>query len=227
MHKEGIMQNAAAYFSAALKEAADPRSQHAEDNSSCSSCWKDLRRSFISGISSRQGQKQIHILLPRAFFELYYGDLRILFGCLVPCVVILTVNILTSIQNLSLSIYDDCLLFSCHVLHEKLPWPLHRYCGAVVSLKLSLLQAEQVQLLQPFLTGQMLQSPDHPGGLYWTHSTFSVAFLNWGPTTIPRCSPKIAKERQGLVISNLSLLAVPMLAEPNMLLAFTAVRNHH
>lgn len=123
MHKGGIMQNAAVYFSVALKEATDSRSQHVEDSSSCSSCWKDLRRPFISGISSRQGQQWIHIMLPRAFFQLCYGDLRSLLGCPVPCVVILTVNILTSIQNLSLSIYDDCLLFCCHVhvLHEKLP----------------------------------------------------------------------------------------------------------
>ena len=44
----------------------------------------------------------------------------------------------------------------------------------------SLLQAEQTQLPQPFLVGEMLQSPPHLVALRWTLSSSSSPFLYWG-----------------------------------------------
>lgn len=55
------MQNPAAYFSAILKQAADPqRIIHT---------GRDLGRSFSSSVSSRQGQHQIQTMLPKALFS--------------------------------------------------------------------------------------------------------------------------------------------------------------
>ena len=49
-----------------------------------------------------------------------------------------------------------------------------------VSPQPSLLQAEQPQLSQPFLIGEVLQPSDHLCGLLWTHSNSSMSFLCWG-----------------------------------------------
>jgi len=48
----------------------------------------------------------------------------------------------------------------------------------------------EAQLLQTFLTGQMFQSAS-TNLLVSAKLTpvFSVFFLNWGPQTVPRCSP--------------------------------------
>jgi len=45
----------------------------------------------------------------------------------------------------------------------------------------SLLQAEQPQLPQPVLIGEVLQPSDHLRGLLWTRSNTSMSFLSWGP----------------------------------------------
>jgi len=46
-----------------------------------------------------------------------------------------------------------------------------------VSPQPSLLRAEQPQLSQPFLTGEVLQPSDHLCGLLWTRSNRSMSFL--------------------------------------------------
>ena len=51
----------------------------------------------------------------------------------------------------------------------------------------SLLQAEQAQLPQPFLTGQMLQSIILVA-LRWTLSSSSSSFLKWGAQNWTQCS---------------------------------------
>ena len=49
-----------------------------------------------------------------------------------------------------------------------------------VSLEPSLLQAEQPQLSQPSLTGEVFQPYDHFCGLLWTRSHRSMSLLCWG-----------------------------------------------
>jgi len=49
-----------------------------------------------------------------------------------------------------------------------------------VTLEPSLLQAEQPQLPQPVLVGEVLQPSVHLRGLLWTCSNTSMSFLCWG-----------------------------------------------
>jgi len=50
-----------------------------------------------------------------------------------------------------------------------------------ISMELSLIQAQQHQLYQPFFTAVLLQTSDHLCGLLWTCSNRSMSFLYWGP----------------------------------------------
>jgi len=52
-----------------------------------------------------------------------------------------------------------------------------------ISPEPSLLQAEQNQLPQPFLIGEVLQPPEHRHGLLWTCSNSSTFLLYWRPQT--------------------------------------------
>ena len=59
----------------------------------------------------------------------------------------------------------------------------------------SLLQAEQPQLSQPVLIGEVLQPLNHLCGLLWTHSNRSVSFLCWGLQSWTRTPDGLSPER--------------------------------
>ena len=80
-----------------------------------------------------------------------------------------------------------CFLSSCHWAPLKRAW-LHSLCTLPsgvcehwwVTPKPSLLQAEQSQLSQPFLVGDMLHSFTIFVSLLWNLSTMSISLLYWG-----------------------------------------------
>lgn len=79
----------------------------------------------------------------------------------------------------------------------------------------SFLQAEQIQLSQPFLIWPVLQVLDQLGGLCGTHSSVSIPILHWGAKTrtqYSRCGLKSA-EQSGR-ITPLDLLVTLFLSIP-------------
>lgn len=90
------------------------------------------------------------------------------------------------------SVVNDCCILSSYPAFQDRAWLC--FLGSLVSIegfyqsaqKLSLLWAEQAHLPQLPLTGQVLQTPEHPGGLSWTHKFFSIFLaLEGAGCTIP------------------------------------------
>jgi len=83
------------------------------------------------------------------------------------------------------------------------------------------IQAEQAQLPQPFFTGKMLQSSDHPHALLWTHSnSFTFIDVLRVPDLEKYSRWSLTKAEQRGTVPFLSLLANTLLMQPKMPLAF-------
>ena len=103
------------------------------------------------------------------------------------CFTTLKVKNLFLISNLNLpsfSLKTLPLVLSLHALVKSpspsfLEAPL-MYWKAAIRSSQSLLQAEQPQLSQPFLTGEVFHPSDHCCGLLWTCSNRSMSVLCWG-----------------------------------------------
>jgi len=92
-----------------------------------------------------------------------------------------------------------------------------------VSLEPSLFQAEQPQLSQLFLIGEVLQHSDYFCGLLWTRSNSSMSFLCWGLQSWTQdCRWGLTRAEQRGRIPSLALLATLLLMQPRVWLAFWA-----
>lgn len=89
-------------------------------------------------------------------------------------------------------------------------------CNKIIS-KSCLFQAEQSQLSQPFLTGEVLHPSDQLGGLHWTCSNGSMSFLCWWPQSwiqYSRCDLVRAEQRSRIL--SLALLPMLLLMQPRL-----------
>jgi len=95
---------------------------------------------------------------------------------------------LTTLKEFLPSIWSNLPSFSLKPL-LLVPWKkslssflvgLFRCWKAAIRFLWSLLQAEQPQLSQPFLTEEVFQPSDQLCALLWTHSNRSMSVLCWG-----------------------------------------------
>jgi len=109
-------------------------------------------------------------------------------GSLCQCFTTLMVKNFILISNLNLppiSLEPFPLVLSLHTL-VKSPSPSFLLAPSgtgscsKVTLEPALPQAEQPQLPQPVLVGEVLQPSDHLRGLLWPRSNTSMSFLCWG-----------------------------------------------
>jgi len=106
------------------------------------------------------------------------------------------------------------------------PCQILKSCNKV-SPEPSLLQAEQPQLSQSFLTTEVFQPSNHFRGLLWPHSNRSISFVCWGLQSWTQGSwwALTRAEQRGRVPS-LDLLATMLLMQPRVWLAFWAASAH-
>jgi len=97
-----------------------------------------------------------------------------------------------------------------------------------VSPQPSLLQAEQPQPSQPFLTAEVLQPSDHLCGLLWTHSNSSMSLLCWGLQRWTQDSRwGLTRVEQRGRIPSLDLLATLLGMQPRMVFCASLILYHY